>query len=508
MRSNRTAAMVTWPALLALAGFVAPLGAQEVTPAPEQGQVEQEVRADDPEASEFEATLLRTWAAGDLTIVDGLAQVPLAMMAGGTSGAYRFELTVFDSEDTQLYRDSWERNLSQRAAAYTGAAASTMLEPFRFGVRSGEYQVQMRAYPTDAPDLGVRSALTVQAYDEQPVASDLFLADRVEPLQEEGGGSWSITHGGFGISAVARTTVMPQEPRLYYYIELYGDDEAETEVRLTASVIDDAGRSLYSTPETSELVPVGGLPFAGSLSLRGLPPGDYDLRLEVEVEVEGAESVSRQAPFRMLDAAAAQPVTAASYEMDYFDSLSDEELEETFGGVGYLVSESERQAFNSLPPDAKRRYLAEFFASRNSAPAGTGNSFLEEYLDRVGTVRMKYGELVGTSERAPWSTDAGRIYLRYGEPDERVVNHFPSGGETGAGGGPGIESSRDVPPYEIWSYHSTGYVYLFVQESRFNVWRMIYTSDPNMRSLADWQERVGREALRDMQTQFGIQPRF
>ena len=195
----------------------------------------------------------------------------------------------------------------------------------------------------------------------------------------------------------------------------------------------------------------------------------------------------------------------SSYEARYFESLSDEELDETFGGVGYMVSESERQAYNSLPPDAKRRYLTEFFASRNPT-AGSGNPFLETYLDRVGTVRRKYGELVGTSERPPWTTDAGRIYLRFGEPDERVINHFPSGADTRPVGG--SQSLQGEQPYEIWGYHSTGYVYLFVQESQFGVWRMIYTNDRNLNSLADWYERVGPEAIRDMQTKFGIQPRF
>jgi GWxTD domain-containing protein len=181
-------------------------------------------------------------------------------------------------------------------------------------------------------------------------------------------------------------------------------------------------------------------------------------------------------------------------------------LTETFGGVGYIVTESERQAYESLPVDAKRRYLTEFFAGRNPTPGAMGNSFLEEYLDRIGTVRLKYGEMLGTGERPPWTTDAGRIYLRFGEPSERVVNHFPSGSDTRSVGG--IGNLQGEAPYEIWSYHSTGFVYLFVEESQFGRYRMIYTNDPNMRSLADWQDRAGGEALRELSTKFGIQPRF
>lgn len=489
-------------ALIALSGWAMPtvaLGQDDVEPV----EVAQPATTAEAPAAEFEAALLRTWTDGDLTMIDGLAQVPLAMMAGGTTGAYRFELTVFDANDTQLYRDSWERSLSNRATAFAGASASTILEPFRFGVHPGEYKVEIRAYPTDAPDLGSSATIPVSAFGERPMASDLYLADRVEPLDEQGGGSWSITHGGFGISAVARTAVTPMDPNLYYYVEFYGADEETSQLDVSASVVNEVGKKLYTTPSRPTEVPVGGLPFAGSLSLEGLPAGMYELELSVK---SSDETVRRSAPFKMLDAVAAQPVTPDSYESRYFQSLSAQELEETFGGVGYLVTESERQAYESLPPDAKRRYLTEFFAGRNPTQGAMGNSFLEEYLDRIGTVRMRYGEMLGTGERPPWTTDAGRIYLRFGEPSERVVNHFPSGSDTRSVGG--IGNLQGEAPYEIWSYHSTGFVYLFVEESQFGRYRMIYTNDPNMRSLADWQDRAGGEAIRELSTKFGIQPRF
>lgn len=461
------------------------------------------VSAQEASESEFETTLLRTWADGDLTIVDGLAHVPLSIMAGSTTGTYRFELAVFDSGDTQLYRDSWERTLSDEAAAFAESGTSTLLEPFRFGVMPGAYDVEIRAYPIDAPDLGTRARIPIEAYTEMPVASDLFLADRVDVLDEDGGGSWSITHGGFGIAAVARTTVLPQSPRLSYYVELYGRDESVS-MNIAAIVKDGTGREVYRTSASEMKVPVGGAPFAGNLSLEGLPPGDYVLRLDIGEA--GEESASREAAFRMLEPSATPGREVDSYESEYFASLSDEELLATFGGVGYLVTESERQVFESLPLDAKRRFLAQFFGSRDADSSPTTNSFLEEYLDRLGTVRMQYGELIGTGERPPWMTDVGRIYLRFGEPSERVINHYPSGADTRSVGG--ISGLQGEPPYEIWSYHSTGYVYLFLEESQFGVWRMVFTTDPNLQSLADWRGRVGNEAARDLSTKFGIQPQF
>jgi len=454
---------------------------------------------------QIEARLLRTWTAEDVTIVDGLANVPLGMLAGSTEGRYRFELTVFDATGQQLFRDGWERSVSDRAAAFVGAEGSHLFEHFRFGVRPGEYEVELAAYPIDAPDLGTRVRLALSGFEGRPPASDLFLAGRIEPIAEgSGGGSWSIIHGGFGIEAAPRTVVLPDDPTLHYYLELYSDAAQAGPVRLSAEIIDEAGRSMYRTPGTSVDVPEGGVPFTGSLSLEGLPPGRYELALSVDGE--GAVATSRTSRFRMEDfttVRAAGGITAG-YEAEYFGSLSDQELEQTFGGVAALVTETERRVYEQLPPDAKRRYLAEFFMTRDPHPAEPGNAFLDEYRERVGTIRARYDESVGTDERAPWTTDRGKIYLRFGEPQDRVVNYSPAdqGAPLAGAGGFGGE-----PPYEIWRYHETGFVYLFVADDRFGAWRMVYTTDPDMTSLGDWYRRVGPEALMDLQRNFGINPR-
>lgn len=455
----------------------------------------------------IEARLLRTWTAENVTIVDGLANVPLGMLAGSVEGTYRFELTVFDASESPLFRDSWEREVSDQAAAYVAADGSYLGEYFRFGVRPGEYEVELAAYPIDAPDLGTRVRLPLTGFADRPPASDLFLAGMVEPIAEGGGGgNWSITHGGFGIGAAPRTVVMLDDPSLYYYLELYSSDAESGPARITAEVLDTGGRSLYQTPPTSVDVPDQGVPFTGSLSLEGLPPGEYELALSVEVD--GTTSSRRTAEFWMLDRQTTAVATGSdgSYETEYFQSLSDQELEATFGGVAVLVTESERQVFELLPPDAKRRYLAEFFRALDAEPAQPGNTFLEEYLERLGIIRARYDENVGTEERAPWMTARGKLYLRLGEPQDRIVNYSPSdvGSPAGVLGSGGFGGEA---PYEIWQYHNTGFVYLFIADNRFDAWRLIYTTDTQMTSQADWAARAGPEALRDLRTNFGIQPR-
>ena len=467
------------------------------------------VRGQESEAGEprgVETILLRSWAGDGVTVVDGLVHVPLAMLAGGTTDAYRFEVTITDSDGVQLFRDSWVREVSDQAAVYVETDASFLLESFRFGLRPGQYEVDVRAYPTDAADLGVRQTIALEAFAERPAASDLILSTRVEPLDSSGGGSWSVSRGGFGISAAARTVVLADDPGVYYYIELYGADEEST-VSVTAEIRDPSGTSLFRTPADEIEVSPGGRPYTGRLPLAGLPAGDYEFA--IAVTSDGSESTVRTASFEMRDAATVAPIALASQsELSlYFNSLSDAELENTFNGVAVLVTDAERKTFEALPPDAKRRYLVEFFGSRDANPYEPGNAFLDEYLERIATITSRYGERVGTDQRAPWSTDMGYLYLTLGAPADRIVNYSPSDeGEPTALVGAG--SFAGEPPYEIWQYQNTGYVYLFIEENRFGVWRMIFTTDQTMSSMADWERRIGANCARDLSTYFGIVPRI
>ncbi|MEN8145671.1 MAG: GWxTD domain-containing protein [Gemmatimonadota bacterium] len=461
-------------------------------------------QSEDAASEGLEVSLHKTWSPGDVTMVDGLANVPLVILSASTTATYRFDLTILDESGSALYEDSWDRELSERAALYV-QEGSSLLEPFQFGVMPGSYEVQVRAYPTDAPDMGQSTRLSLEAFSERPVVSDLFLASRVEALEEgAGGGGWSVARGGFGIAASATTRVLPEQPQLFYYLELYADQAEGWTASAGAGVTTLDGRTVYQTPATEVEVLPGGVPFTGKLSLAGLPAGDYMLSMSVD---GAGGTIQQTAPFRMLERSALLATRDDSYEARHFASLSEEELEDTYGGIVVLLEEHERQAFESLPPDAQRRYLTDFFGARNPDPFAGANTFLDEYVRRVLTARSRAGASVGIAKRQPWRTDMGRILIRAGEPEDRVINHFPA--DEGNPLNRGANSFAGEPPYEIWSYRkSDGYVYLFVAEDRFETWRMVYSTDPNANTMPDWTERVGGSALRDLRDNFGIQPRF
>ncbi len=47
-------------------------------------------------------------------------------------------------------------------------------------------------------------------------------------------------------------------------------------------------------------------------------------------------------------------------------------------------------------------------------------------------------------------------------------------------------------------------MYLFVDETRFDHYRLIFSTDPAEAPLPQWQTRVGRIALSELEQYFGI----
>ena len=90
----------------------------------------------------------------------------------------------------------------------------------------------------------------------------------------------------------------------------------------------------------------------------------------------------------------------------------------------------------------------------------------------------------GASAIPGWRTDRGRIFIKYGAPDEILERKVQTG----------------LMPYEIWKYtRQRNLKYVFMDLTRFGNYQLIYTDDRRERSRPDWQELLGVDGLRDLQ---------
>ena len=113
--------------------------------------------------------------------------------------------------------------------------------------------------------------------------------------------------------------------------------------------------------------------------------------------------------------------------------------------VDPIITNAEREAFNKLRTDEEReQFIGIFWRNRDPNPDTEENEYKDEYYERVAYANQHF-----SSGKPGWLTDRGRIYLKWGKPDE--IESHPAGGQyqrmSWEGGG-----STTTHPFEKWFY--------------------------------------------------------
>jgi GWxTD domain-containing protein len=181
--------------------------------------------------------------------------------------------------------------------------------------------------------------------------------------------------------------------------------------------------------------------------LTEIPGGSYMFRAEVSSDTASAVS---EVPMDIL-------WDTVSWSKDEVELMQEMRL---------ALSEDDLFEFKAMSKGEREVFLHHFWGEMDGTPGTARNEVKEEFERRIAYVNAHYGETVKGI-----FTDRGRIYVRYGEPDDKTVQVMPVGTssldwvieqevESGSmdaemmrsgGGGTGDERS-----YEIWYYNLRG----------------------------------------------------
>jgi GWxTD domain-containing protein len=156
--------------------------------------------------------------------------------------------------------------------------------------------------------------------------------------------------------------------------------------------------------------------------------------------------------------------------------------------VKYIITDEERKAFKKLATDEEReQFIEQFWRRRDPDPDTEENEYRELYYERIAYANEHY-----TSGVPGWKTDRGRIYIKFGKPDE--VESHPNGGlyERPAYHGGG---STTTYPFEIWFYRhlpgvGTGIEIEFVDPTGSGEFRI--ARSPNEKDAMLWIPGAGQ----------------
>jgi GWxTD domain-containing protein len=426
--------------------------------------------------------VVKRFLRGDATLVEGFCRVPFGFLTvvpaaeGSRDAAYRVEIAVRDSTGLVLHESGWSQSVG---GGFLDIAGASTVEHFSFSVPEGRYTLDV-SVADSASGAVERDSVEVRALSVRARVSDLLLSSGIRRASGEGAvaGPGEIQKGSLFIAASTSPVITPRRAELFYYVEFY--PRADVTVELTAAVMQD-GRVITSTaPEQLSVGAAGGVA-SRSLNLAGLPAGDYQVRLTVAFP-DG--DVERSATFTMTgfetEAQIAQVTSAPP--SDPFAELTETRLDSLYGPTVYLQDADERNVYESLSLEGKRNYMRQFWEKRDPTPGTPANEGMVAFYRLFAEANRRFRES-GAGTTSGWRTDRGRIFLKYGVPEETLKR--PVAGDT--------------PPYEVWKYSRPRQLkYIFLDETGLGNYQLIYTNDRFETSRSNWQELLGPEAVEDV----------
>ncbi len=275
------------------------------------------------------------------------------------------------------------------------------------------------------------------------------------------------------------------------YYEIY-DDAPPPEgrsYRVRSLVLDAKGDTALAGVDSLRATSGTAWPHAISIDASGFAAGHYRLVLEILRDDESAAATSA-AEFDVLWA----PDSWRSDASDYYGVAA-----------AVLFSSEEASRFHDLTMGEKEVRIEAAWHRADPSPETAENEARLEFLRRVAYANQQY-----TIFGPGMFSDRGRVYIRYGEPDEVKVERMPVGGKTL---GHALDSSipqatRDVltksgsgvadsRPYEIWTYNSrsgkeanarfgmndmtSGLKFVFTDEQGYGEYTLRYSSTSGIR---------------------------
>ncbi len=236
---------------------------------------------------------------------------------------------------------------------------------------------------------------------------------------------------------------------LYGYMELYSSPDLG-DYRITYNILKPNGDTVKKAKRTMPKIS-GNQTHAWDISIADLTIGDYTFVVEVN-DLSTGISKKQNKNFSIRKKETGFKVEGLE-KRKYYDLIK------------FLVSEKEYKKFRKFSEVGQAQYLKSFW-QRND---------YEEFERRVDYTNERFS--VGGKKGL--DTDRGRIYVKYGPPDETEAHSFETG----------------YKPNEHWRYFSSGLYFIFVDIRGNGDYLLIYSKTDHERRDPNWENYINPEEL-------------
>ena len=401
---------------------------------------------------------------------DSLSLTPTDSQSGGAGKNLAYVLAyldLFTAEGRPV--DSLSKTTAFRVARTD--TTNELSEILDFLVAPGNYRVYLSLWDMKSGKTG-RDTLEVTVPDFSSSGlsfSSLQLARLITDKKRSPEASY-YKKGGRLIVPNPPATYSLDDPRLYFYAEIYGLAPARPELKnfdLEYAILNPAGDTLKSSgfhkhPKEEPAA------LSGSVDLSMLSPGEYSLLLSARDPAIGG-TASRSKSFWLFPPSTRPPV--AEEELDYFPKVTH-----------FLLTHQEKALYRASNRTGQLNFINEWWQKHDPNPETPENEYKWEAYRRFMQAVDRFSR--SASAQDGWQTDRGRVLMLYGEPNN--VEQSPA--------------APDNLPWQKWEYTRIAAgrqgLFVFADLRGLGNYELVHSTVPGEKQDPNWENLLNQNILR------------
>ena len=351
----------------------------------------------------------------------------------------------------------------------------------RFVLVPGYYQVEIEVLDlndsSETPTLTSRT-INIEGYDKKINLSDIELIDYFNKTDKKNKNEFSKS--GFDIYPMISNYLPTEVEKLAYYFEVYTNELVKPKVLVKQYVETYYGNKILpnyikrSVKNLNQITPIMGM-----FNINKLPTGNYNLVVEVRDstnKVIAMDKVFIQRVNTNIQIQEASEIISEEQQNSYL--VFEDSIDYFLESMSIIGNSFEFNVLNGdktkLTYEMKQNYFASFWQSRYGVDA---IAQWNKYRSLVYYAEQNYG----TKIRRGYETDMGRVYIKYGKPndiEERL-------------------NEQATYPYVIWHYYKannqSNVMFVFYNSTAVNQdFELIHSTMQGEITNSDWKTYVNK----------------
>ncbi len=363
---------------------------------------------------------------------------------GGTTYKFNVGYRLSRTSDNAIVAEDL---VSKTASAGTDEVRAPLsVGRFAAVVPPGDYELSFGVADLGGGEPYVKeSKLTVSpAPAAGPFASSIVIANAIAPVA-------AGTRGEFirdGLSVIPNPTKLISDNAaiLPVYFELYRlprNENVKPAFVLHYDVSQLNGRRFVSIQRPFDVKEGVDVARVEDLDLAGVPPASYVLTMKLN-DASGRELLQVRKEFMIYHQYDAGEIAEIQGK---FNPYSLEEEKRVRKELTFVGTDAEVAAFDALPPEEKPIFVENFWARRDPDKDTPENEYENAFYNRYYYVQEHFA----TPFQEGADSDQGRVYLKYGKPDEVISSPMGLASQVNVD-----TSTWQSEPFEAWEYLTPG----------------------------------------------------